>query len=214
MKDGFDIKSVVANELKNKMNIGPDGKMELTPQMMAAYGISLENAPKAVDEYGIEMDYKVVDIKSISKRNITSMEYDALPKYSRGGIPQICNLGTIFVIVVLGIMAFEILTNPGFDDSGLMMKVIVIAVLVLVLVVALGNELRRGISRNSEISSGKVVFCNTRRTGSSRTRFYLTIELDNTHEIVKEVRCYNTTFRRVGIGSKVYICKGYAYAAE
>ncbi len=209
----MNLKSIITDELQNKMNIGPDGKMTLTPEMMDAFGIPRENYYDGMNNYDPAETSPVVSLSDIPKRPINSQEYNDLPLSSKGGIFQLFDIGYFFCLIVISFMGMYVITLDEFKENMPNSLIFIIVLGVILIGITIGN-LVKGITSRSKISVGNVVFCNAKKIGNRRPKYYLTIHFPESNQIVRDVKCYYKTFKKVKIGSKIYVYKNRAYAPE
>ena len=206
-------KSFLEENLEN-LGIGPTGKMEITPEMAEAWGISPDEIKYGEFVAGKpQINYDEVRLSSIERRPITAEEYEALPAYSKCGVKNLLDLGYFFLVVVLAALTVLVVINPGLEEYGLTGKLIVCGIALIILIPSTFFTIRKGLSRKSKIAVGTVLFKSANKRSGGSFHYYLTVAFSE-GRYVKKVECYRSSFRKIANGSKVYIRGSRAYAAK
>lgn len=206
--------SMLRSSIGGKMNIGPDGRMELTPEMIEALGISKEQLQNGELEFDRDNAYESAPLSGIPRRPITEDEYDAMPASSKKGIHQLFTTGYLFTLIVSSMMIFFIGTNETLRTNNLMMTYgLCVFIVVLCLVITI-STCAKGLSKNSEIAAGEVLLCDVKKRSGGAFHYYLTVSLPESRQCVQRVQCYRSTYKKVKVGSKVYLGRTRAFAAN
>lgn len=202
---------------ENFENLGIDstGKMEITPDMAEALGISKEDLMYGEFTPGKpQISYQEVKLSSIERRPITAEEYEDLPRFCKRGVKNLLDLGYFFLVVVLAAFTMFAVINPGLEEYGLTGKLIVCGIALLILVPYTVFTIRKGISKKSKIAVGTVLFKSANKRSGGSFHYYLTVAFPEKGQYVKKVRCYRNSFRKAAKDSEVYICGSCAYAVR
>lgn len=175
-----------------KLNIGPDGKMQLTPQMLAATSANAR-------------------LSEVSKRPISAEEYDALPAYEKKGIHQLLSVSYFFFVAVLAVLTYFVLTNSGLEEQPFYWKIVIGGIALGIAAIVTFGYINVGMSKKSEIAVGNVVFCSAERTGNKTSHYYVSVLFPETQQYVERIRCRYRTFHAISMGSTVYADKNHAY---
>jgi len=198
----------------DKLNIGPDGKMEATPEMLEMLGISMEDIESGESDGKPKLQYEEVSISEIDTRTITDEEYDVLPSTSKSGLSILLRPKLFFIVAVMAVIVYFVFkfTTP---EVGYI-PYIVLGAMVIFVTLGVIITTKRGVSANSEVASGTVMFMNTYRSAndSSDMRYHITVAFPDQKKFVKNLKCDFYTYSRVKMNSKVYVVNGRVYAAE
>lgn len=206
--------SQISRNLQDKMSIGPDGKMELTPEMMQALGISQEALMNGELKQESGAGYEEVKLSKLHTRPIATSEYEALPNFCKKGIQQLLNIGYFFVLIVMIVMTVLIVRIPDIKEKGTGVTLAICGAMFLLLAIITIGMLMQGIGRNSEITVGEVLSCYASKTSNKQIKYYVQVVFPERKEMVEKVRCQRSTFHRLKVGDPVYICKKRAYASK
>lgn len=198
---------------KNKLNIGKNGKMELTPEMMKAFGISEESLRNG--EFATDSDkaYEEVSLSQIPRRTITSEEYSAMPLVCKKGAHRLLSAGYIFTVIACAAMVVFIYTNEAMRANNLLMTYGACVCLLLLVIIVTVTTCIKGLSRRSEIAVGEVILCDATKHSGGKIHYYVTVSLPESGQRVR-VECYRSSFVKLVVGSKVYVGKHRAFATE
>lgn len=206
--------SMLRSTVAGKMNIGPDGKMELTPEMMETLGISKESLQNGDLEINPDKAYETIKLSDVPKRPITDEEYAAMPGCCKKGLHQLLSIGYVFALIVTAMMIFFIYTNEELRANNLAMTYGACVFIILLDVFITIKSITKGLSRNSSIAVGNVVFCDVHKRSGGKFHYYLTVSLPESKQCVQRVSCSRSTYNKVKVGSKVYLNNKHAYAAQ
>lgn len=218
MKINFnaDLGGMMPDDMKNKYNIGADGRMQISPEMLAALGLEGAELNGDATYSAKELDLEQVGLKSLSYRPITSIEYENLPSESKTGTGHLVRPGFIFMAIALAMIGYTTIEITGVSKAAGIGPYLVLALCVVILLVTAFVRVNKGIKEDSVVFPGKVLFIKTRRNNGDRKRihYFVSVAFYDEKKYVKDVPCDYYTVKRIKIDSKVFICNNRVFAAE
>lgn len=202
---------LVKGSRDGKLNIGPDGKLQLTPQMLETLGITEEDLANGTlpKNLGTSANAKLSEVR---KRPISTEEYDALPSFEKKGVHQLFSVAYLFFVVALAALTYFVLTNEGLEEQPFYWKFVIGGFALVLFAIVTARWVNVGLSKKSKIAVGTVVFCSANRTGNQTSHYYVSVSFPETQQYVERIRCRYRTFHEISMGSLVYTDKHYAYS--
>mgnify|MGYP003290767234 CR=1 FL=1 len=193
-----------------KVSIGPDGKMQMAPELLETLGITEEDLANGTINKNVGPTANA-RLSEIRRRPISKEEYDALPTFEKKGVHQLVSVAYLFSVVVLAVLTYFVLTNEGLAEQPFFWKPVIGGIAFAIFALLTIKQANIGLSKKSQIAVGSVVFCSAGRYGGKKMHYYVSVSFEETQQYVERISCSFRTFHKISMGSMVYVDKKLAY---